>query len=136
MTYADMALNDRQLLDILAGSRRHGLTTMVHAENHDIIEWMAERLLKQGMSEPVHHGTSRPQIVEDEATNRALALAEVVDAPMLLVHVSAKEATRAIRKAQTRGLPIYGETCPHYALLTAERMRAPGFEGWVHDGHY
>jgi dihydropyrimidinase len=129
MTYADMALNDRQMLDILAGSRRHGLTTMVHAENHDIIEWMAERLLKQGMSEPIHHGTSRPQLVEDEATNRALALAEVVDAPMLLVHVSAKEATRAIRKAQTRGLPIYGETCPHYALLTAERMRAPGFEG-------
>lgn len=129
MTYADMALNDRQMLDILAGSRRHGLTTMVHAENHDIIEWMAERLLKQGMSEPIHHGTSRPQLVEDEATNRALALAEVVDAPMLLVHVSAKEATMAIRKAQTRGLPIYGETCPHYALLTAERMRAPGFEG-------
>lgn len=129
MTYADMALNDRQMLDILAGSRRHGLTTMVHAENHDIIEWMAERLLKQGMSEPMHHGTSRPQLVEDEATQRALALAEVIDAPMLLVHVSAKEATRAIRKAQTRGLPIYGETCPHYALLTAEKMQAPGFLG-------
>lgn len=72
----------------------------------------------------------------DEATNRALALAEIVDAPMLLVHVSAKEATRAIRKSQTRGMPIYGETCPHYALLTAEKMQAPGFEGSVavHNG--
>jgi dihydropyrimidinase len=129
MTYPLMKLDDKQMLDILAAARQQGITTMVHAENSDIINWMTDRLLKQGMTEVWHHGTSRPQLVEDEATNRALALAEVVDAPMLLVHVSAKEATRAIRKAQTRGMPIYGETCPHYALLTAEKMQAPGFEG-------
>lgn len=48
---------------------------------------------------------------------------------MLIVHVSAPEATNHIRNAQTRLLPLYAETCPHYALLTGDKMRAPGFEG-------
>lgn len=131
MTYPLMKLDDRQMLDILAAARQQGVTTMVHAENADIIDWMTKRLVAQGLVDPEHHGTARPPIVEDEATNRAICLAEVVDAPMLLVHVSTKESTRAIRRAQGRGLPLYGETCPHFALLTAEKMRAPGFEGSV-----
>lgn len=56
-------------------------------------------------------------------------MAELLDTPMLIVHVSAPEATNHIRNAQTRLLPLYGETCPHYALLTADKMHAPGFEG-------
>lgn len=48
---------------------------------------------------------------------------------MLIVHVSAPDATRYIRKSQTRLLPLYAETCPHYALLSGDKMRAPGFEG-------
>jgi dihydropyrimidinase len=131
MTYPLMKLDDKQMLDILSAARKQGVTTMVHAENSDIINWMTDRLLSQGLTEVWHHATSRPALVEDEATNRAIALAEVVDAPMLIVHVSAREATRAIRRAQTRGLPVYGETCPHYALLTGEKMKAPGFEGYV-----
>ncbi|WVQ81387.1 dihydropyrimidinase [Cryptococcus sp. DSM 104549] len=129
MTYPLLKLNDKQVLDILCGARAQGVTTMVHAENADIIEWMTANLISRGLVEPWHHGTSRPPLIEAEATNRAIALAEVVDAPMLIVHVSSREATENIRKAQTRGLPLYAETCPHYALLTADKMHAPGFEG-------
>lgn len=129
MTYPLLKLNDGQILDLLCAARRTGVTTMVHAENADIIDWMSKSLVERGMVEPWHHGTSRPPIVETEATNRAITLAEIVDAPMLIVHVSSKEATAHIRKAQTRGLPLYAETCPHYALLTADKMMAPGFEG-------
>lgn len=129
MTYPAMKLNDKQVLDILCAARRTGVTTMVHAENADIIDWMTANLVERGMVEPWHHGTARPPIVEDEATNRAIALAEVVDAPILIVHVSSREAAAVIRRAQTRGLPLYAETCPHYALLTGEKMQAPGFEG-------
>jgi dihydropyrimidinase len=124
-----MKLDDKQVLDVLCASRQMGVTTMVHAENADIIEWMTSKLVERGMVEPWHHSTSRPQIVEDEATNRVIALAEVVDAPMLIVHVSSKTATSHIRAAQTRGLPLYAETCPHYALLTAEKMMEPSFQG-------
>ncbi|WRT69217.1 dihydropyrimidinase [Kwoniella shivajii] len=129
MTYPLLKLSDKEILDILCGARQAGVTTMVHAENADMIDWMTNNLLERGLVEPWHHGTSRPPLIESEATNRAIALAEVIDAPMLIVHVSSKEATAHIRKAQTRGLPIYAETCPHYALLTADKMHAPGFEG-------
>ena len=150
MTYAALKLNDSQILDVLAASRKYGVTTMVHCENADVyvcsaimtcfrplrllfialsIEWMTRSLESRGMTEPWHHGTSRPPIVEAEATNRALALAELMDTPMLVVHVSAPDAVRTIRRAQTRLLPVYAETCPHYALLDGTLMRRDGFEG-------
>lgn len=81
------------------------------------------------MTEPWHHGTSRPPIVEAEATNRILALSEIMDCPILFVHVSAPDAIRVIREAQSKLLSVYAETCPHYMLLTGAEMRAPGFEG-------
>lgn len=94
-----------------------------------MIEWFTKDLEKRGMTEPWHHGTSRPPIVEAEATNRVLALSEIMDCPILFVHVSAPEAIRVIREAQFKLLSVYAETCPHYMLLTGEAMRAPGFEG-------
>ena len=102
---------------------------MVHAENSDCIEWFTKDLEARGMTEPWHHGTSRPPIVEAEATNRILALSELMDCPVLFVHVSVPGAIQVIRQAQTKLLSVYAETCPHYMLLTADAMRAPGFEG-------
>jgi dihydropyrimidinase len=102
---------------------------VVHAENSDMIEWFTKDLEARGMTEPWHHGTSRPPVVEAEATNRMLALSEIMDCPILFVHVSAPEAIRVIREAQAKLLSIYAETCPHYMLLTGAEMRAPGFEG-------
>lgn len=61
--------------------------------------------------------------------SRVVALAEVLNAPILIVHVSSAVATKVIRKAQTRLLPVYGETCPHYLLLNGDRMKLPDFEG-------
>ncbi|KAK7463625.1 hypothetical protein VKT23_005564 [Stygiomarasmius scandens] len=129
MTYADLKLNDGEILNVLLAARKYRVTTMVHCENADVIDWMAKNLQERGMTEPWHHGTSRPPIVESEATNRALALAELMDTPMLIVHVSAPEAVNIIRRAQTRLLPIYAETCPHYATLDGSEMRRDGFEG-------
>lgn len=128
-TYPALKLNDTQILDTFYAARQHGITVMVHAENSDMIEWFTKDLENRGMTEPWHHGTSRPPIVESEATNRVLALSEIMDCPILFVHVSAPDAIAVIRNAQTRMLPIYAETCPHYMLLTAKEMKAPGFEG-------
>lgn len=95
---------------------------------------MTASLESRGMTQPWHHGTSRPPIVESEATHRVLALSELLDTPILIVHISAPDAVSHIRKAQTRLLPVYAETCPHYALLDGKEMRriseeAGGFEG-------
>ena len=120
MTYDLLRLNDRQMLDIMALARREGAFMMVHAENHDMIQWLADRLLQKGLSGPRYHAVSHARIAEGEATNRAVALSELLDVPLLIVHVSAAEAIDVIRGAQTKGLKIYGETCPQYLFLTAD----------------
>ena len=66
---------------------------------------------------------------EGEAVQRAIALAELVDVPILIVHVSDTAGASAIRQAQTRGLSVYGETCPQYLFLTANDLDRPGLEG-------
>ena len=129
MTYDLLKLSDHQMLDILAVARREGALVMVHAENHDMIKWLTARLLEHGHGAPRYHAISHARLAEGEATNRAISLAELIDVPMLIVHVSAAEAIDAIRTAQTRGLRIYGETCPQYLFLTAEDLDLPGIEG-------
>ena len=132
MTYDDLKLNDREMLEVFALARREGALTMVHAENADCIGWLTERLETAGRTAPRYHATSRPPVVEREATHRAIALAELVDVPILIVHVSGEEAAAQIRAARERGLPIHGETCPHYLFLTAEDLDLDGFEGAKH----
>ena len=129
MTYEALKLSDREILDVLALARRERALVMIHAENADCIGWLTERLERIGDTAPKFHAAARPQIAEREATHRAIALAELVDTPILIVHVSGKEAIEQIRWARSRGLRIYAETCPQYLFLTADDLAAPGFHG-------
>jgi dihydropyrimidinase len=129
MTYDDLKLNDRQILDVLDVARREGAMTMIHAENSDCIGWLTERLEAAGKTAPRYHAESRPPAVEREATHRAAALAEITDAPVLIVHVSGAEAIGQIQAAQARGVKVYAETCPQYLFLTADDLAVDGFEG-------
>ncbi len=118
MTYDDLKLNDRQIIDTLALARRERAMTMIHAENADCIAWLTERLLEAGVTAPIGHALSRPMAVEREATHRAISFAELLDVPVLIVHVSGREAIEQIRWAQGRGIRILAETCPQYLFLT------------------
>jgi dihydropyrimidinase len=129
MTYDDLKLNDHQILDVLSIARRDGAMAMVHAENSECIAWLTEKLELAGDTAPHFHAASRPPVVEREATHRAISLAELVDVPVLIVHVSGQEAIEQIRWAQNRGFRVYAETCPQYLFLTAEDLHKDGFEG-------
>jgi dihydropyrimidinase len=129
LTYDLLKLDDYQMLDVLALARREGAMVMVHAENHDVIKWLSNRLLQGGHRAPKFHAVAHARIAEGEATNRAIRLAELLDVPLLVVHVSAREAITAIRAAQTEGLKIYGETCPQYLFLTAQDLDRDGMDG-------
>ena len=122
MTYDDLKLNDGQILDLLDVARQHGAMVMVHAENADCIEWLTRRLEATGQTAPRYHAVSRPMLVEREATHRAIALSELVDVPILIVHVSGREAVKQIRWARGHGLQVFAETCPQYLFLTAEDL--------------
>jgi dihydropyrimidinase len=129
MTYDDLKLNDRQILETLAVARREGAMTMIHAENTDCIAWLTGQLLAAGHTAPKFHAASRPMLVEREATHRAIALSELVDVPVLIVHVSGREAVEQIRWAQGKGLRVYGETCPQYLFLTSDHLADDDFHG-------
>ncbi len=96
---------------------------MVHCEGYDAIKFMTERLEAAGKTAPYYHAVSRPQIVEREATHRAISHAELIDVPIMIVHVSGREAMEQIRWAQQRGLKVYGETCTQYISLTADDLK-------------
>jgi dihydropyrimidinase len=129
MTYDDLKLNDREILNVMSVARSEGALVMVHAENHDAIKFMTEQLEQAGRVAPREHATSRPAVVEREATHRAISFAELVDVPIMVVHVSSREAMEQIRWAQQRNLKIYGETCPQYLVLTEEDLEGVGMEG-------
>jgi dihydropyrimidinase len=129
MTYADLALSDYEILGVLQVARETGALVQIHAENYDAIRFLTDRLERAGQTAPYFHGKSRPIAVEREATHRAISLAELIDVPIVIVHVSNREAMEEIRRAQMRGLRIHGETCPQYLVLTEEDMQGLNMEG-------
>jgi dihydropyrimidinase len=129
MTYEGLALSDMEMLNVMAVARETGALVMVHAENYDAIRFLTDRLERAGKTAPHYHVASRPIPVEREATHRAISLAELVDVPVMIVHVSNREAMDEIARAQRRGLKVYGETCPQYLVLTAKDMEGLNMEG-------
>lgn len=128
--YAD----DAQILRAMQRAADLGLLTMMHAENGPAIDVLAAQLVEQGRTAPSFHGVARAWQLEEEATHRAIMLADVTNAPLYVVHVSAKQAVQQLAWARDAGKNVFGETCPQYLYLSLEEhLGAPGFEGakWV-----
>ncbi|MBW7922674.1 MAG: dihydropyrimidinase [Rubellimicrobium sp.] len=123
MTYDDLVLNDREILEVFDAAGACGALVMVHCEGYDAIRFMSEKLEKSGRMAPYYHAVSRPQTVEREAAHRAISHAELTGTPIMVVHVSGREAMEQIRWAQSRGLKIMGETCTQYISLTADDLK-------------
>lgn len=129
MTYDMLRLDDGQILDVLELAGREGALVMVHAENHDMIKWIAKRLLADGRVAPKYHAIAHDPLAESEATHRVIQLSRLLGAPVLIVHVSGIGAVAAIRGAQALGAPVFAETCPQYLFLKASDIDRPGLEG-------
>jgi dihydropyrimidinase len=130
MTYQALQLRDGEILSVFLAARENKILTMIHAENGDVLDWLTDRLEAAGLFAPRYHSHSRPPTLESEATSRAISLAGLIaQTPILLVHVSDPAAALRIREAQTRGQPVFAETCPQYLFLTRDDLDKPGFEG-------
>ena len=129
MTYDKLKLDDYQLLDVLALADREGALVMLHAENHDMIRWLAQRLLERGLKAPKFHGVAHDPLAETEATFRAVSLSRLLDVPVLIVHVAGEETVKVLRDARALGAQVHAESCPQYLFLTAEDLDQPGLEG-------
>ncbi|WP_263729136.1 dihydropyrimidinase [Cellulomonas sp. SG140] len=126
--------DDGQILRAMQKAADNGALVMMHAENGSWIDTVVQQLVAEGKTDPYYHGISRPWQAEEEATHRAIMLAQYTGAPLYVVHVSAKQAVAQIAAARDTGQNVFGETCPQYLYLTLEdQLGAPGFEGakWV-----
>ncbi len=135
MAYKGVFLSDDgQILRAFQKGADNGAMMMMHAENGAMIDVLVQQALAAGHTSPYYHGLTRPWQAEEEATHRAIMIADLTGAPLYVVHVSAKQAVAQIAAARDRGLNIFGETCPQYLYLSLEeQLGAPGFEGakWV-----
>jgi dihydropyrimidinase len=120
LTYEGLKLGDYEVLNVLDFARREGVLVMVHAENDECIRWLTDRLIENRKTALRYHVSAHSEIGEREATFRAISFAELVETPIMIVHVSSGIVVEEIRRAQARGLPIFAETCPQYLFLSAE----------------
>ncbi len=120
---------DDDLFEVLQLSKDAGVLVLVHAENGDVIAKLQEQALARGDVTPRFHALTRPPQVEAEATGRAIRLAEVAGAPILVVHVSCAPALEEIHRAHQRGQTVYAETCPQYFAFSYSDLAREGFEG-------
>ena len=122
-------LDDGSIFKALLRTGKNGGMICMHAENGDVIDVLVQRALRAGRTAPKYHALTRPARAEAEATHRAIALAEIADVPVYIVHLSAAEALEMVAEARDRGLPAYAETCPQYLFLSDDNYEEPDFGG-------
>ncbi|MFJ6214154.1 dihydropyrimidinase [Streptomyces sp. NPDC092296] len=121
--------DDGRILRAMQQGAANGALLMMHAENGIAIDVLVEQALAAGRTDPRTHGEVRRELLEAEATHRAITLARVAGAPLYVVHVSAASAVAELAAARRAGADVFGETCPQYLFLSTDNLAEPGFEG-------
>ena len=122
--------DDGQIVRAMQTAAEHGLLTMMHAENGPAIDVLAAQLVEQGKTDPYYHGIARAWQMEEEATHRSIMLANLTNAPLYVVHVSAKQAVEQLAWARDKGQNVFGETCPQYLYLSLEEQLGASSDEW------
>jgi len=110
-----------------AAGERGGLICM-HAENGIVINEIIKHALAKGHTAPKYHALTRPTVAEAEGVHRAIAIAEMAESPVYIVHLSCADALNQVRQARDRGIPAFAETCPQYLFLSIDDY-GDDFEG-------
>ncbi|HTP73881.1 MAG TPA: dihydropyrimidinase [Burkholderiaceae bacterium] len=119
--------DDETLVNSFKRALELGAMPTVHAENGELVFLLQQEVLKMGITGPEGHPLSRPPMVEGEAANRAIAIADVLGVPIYIVHVSCIEAADAIARARARGQRVYGEVLAGHLLIDDSVYRNPDF---------
>ena len=120
--------DDETLVKSFRRALELGAIPTVHAENGELVYQLQQDLLKQGITGPRAHPLSRPPAVEAEAANRAIAIANVLNTPLYIVHVSCKESLDAITRARASGQRVYGEALAGHLIVDDSVYEHPDFD--------
>ncbi len=121
MAYPGVFLSDDATIyrAMSAAGERGGLVCM-HAENGIVINEIIKKFLAEGRTAPKYHALTRPTLAEAEGVHRAIALAEMAETPVYIVHLSCTDALNQVRQARDRGVLAFAETCPQYLFLSID----------------
>jgi len=119
--------DDETLVNSFKRALELGAMPTVHAENGELVYLLQQEVAKMGITGPEGHPLSRPPMVEAEAANRAIAIADVLGVPIYIVHVSSMETAEAIARARARGQRVYGEVLAGHLLIDDSVYRHPDF---------
>ena len=128
MTYPAMMIGDQDLFSALLELKKYGGIAGVHCENAGVIDALIAQHKADGRLAPASHPECRPNPLEAEAVAHLLRIAEVADVPVVIVHLSTREALHEVFAARERGQRVYVETCPHYLILDDSRYRQEDFD--------
>jgi dihydropyrimidinase len=126
-----LRLQDGEIFRVLRIAREHGLLTMLHAENGDVIDLLIADALSAGHTSPEWHARTRPAWGAIEATLRGASLAAQAQAPLYIVHMNAGGEVDQLMYARQKGLQVMGETCPQYLFFSEDDLRRPDGSKWV-----
>ncbi len=131
MAYPGVFLSgDGQIEQAMQTAADNGGLIMLHAENGPAIDVLVRQALARNERQPYYHGVTRPWQAEQEATHRAVMLAEITGAPLYVVHVSARQALARIAEARNAGQNVFAETCPQYLYLSLEEQLGAHGKEW------
>ena len=116
----DFGVTDGVFYQVLEKSKEIGALISVHAENNEMVNMLTERYIAEGKTSAWYHYLSRPEFVEGEANERAIAWAKSLNVPLYIVHLANAQGVAAVTRAKEEGYPIYAETCPQYLHFTSE----------------
>lgn len=126
-----LRLGDGEIFQTMRAAARHGLLTLVHAENGDVIDVLVAEALQQGRTTPIWHARTRPAWGEVEASLRAVALAAQAEAPLYLVHMNVAGEVDQLAYGRAHGVQAMGETCPQYLFFTEKDLDRPDGTKWL-----
>ena len=130
MAYPGVFLvDDGTIFKAMTSAAEAGGLICMHAENGVVIDVLVKRALAAGKTAPRYHALTRPTRAEAEGVHRAIAIAEMANSPVYIVHLSCYDALKEVQAARDLGLPAYAETCPQYLFLDYSDYESEGFEG-------
>lgn len=93
---------------------------LCHCEDAELVDG---GVVNEGFNSTLAGLKGSQRAAEDIIIAREIALAESLDVPVHICHVSTHSGVRLIRDAKRAGVKVTAETCPHYFSLTDDVIR-------------
>ena len=113
--------NTRLMYNAMLYAKGFGIKCLCHCEDKDLVDGGS---VNEGLNATITGIKGIPRAAEDVVIARELALAEELDCPVHICHVSTYSGVRLIRDAKRAGIKVTAETCPHYFAVTDDIIRS------------